>query len=281
MEHDYMIETLAPEWNQSPALHRLAAGNFRRCWCGSQTAGALQMKIVSQRREHAKWVYNCLRLRRQKVNLAKRLLDIEMAQNQKSQTDEAKSQHEGMKWSSPTVVAIFTAALGLFGNLIVTLINDASSRDLEERKFQKELILELTNMLNHQVACDHLSIFVSIGVLLDPRGKIIDGICNKPAYQNPMVGLASAATKTADKIPAKAIPPVTPSVGAGVTSPPAMAEASGNVPGPPITPDMVTVQKVDSGENYLFNVSGSECTRLHFRHGEDLRHAISRESTVL
>jgi hypothetical protein len=34
------------------------SGNFRRCWCGSQTVGALQMKIVSQCREQARWVYD-------------------------------------------------------------------------------------------------------------------------------------------------------------------------------------------------------------------------------
>jgi hypothetical protein len=38
------------------------SGKFRRCWCGSQTVGALQMEIVSQCREQARWVYDYRRV---------------------------------------------------------------------------------------------------------------------------------------------------------------------------------------------------------------------------
>jgi hypothetical protein len=43
-------------------------GTFGLCWCGSQTVGALRMKIVSTTSEQARWAYNLYRFRSQKGN---------------------------------------------------------------------------------------------------------------------------------------------------------------------------------------------------------------------
>jgi hypothetical protein len=159
--------------------------------------------------------------------------------------DYEKSQvHHGMKWTSPAVVAIFTAALGLFGNLVVALINNMSSIGLEERKFQRDLLLQEINLGNPQEACGNLTTFMRIGVMHDPKGEILRGICTNPTPDSFLFGLASTSRKESMTTP------LTP--GAGASTAPTGAVTNPTitprlVPGPPITPKMVVVRKVDSG----------------------------------
>jgi hypothetical protein len=169
--------------------------------------------------------------------------------------DQAQSGRLGTRWSSPAVVAIFTAALGLFGNLIVALINDFNAQELAERTAQTNIILQGTDTNGDlQRACNNLDFFVSVGVLLDPKGQIVDGICNKPVGGIPLVGTLSVASKAVDQIPK--LPEIPGCTGSETgIAPSTTSVEGGNVPGPPITATMVTLQKVDAGDNYIFHVS--------------------------
>lgn len=142
-----------------------------------------------------------------------------------------------LNWSSPAVLAILAAALGLVGNLIVAWINNENTRDIAERQLQTDLVRQATSTNGDlKLACDNLRLFIDTGLLKDPTSNIYNGICNTPVWGNPLVNQP--------KTQPGADPPSSPA-----------PQAVNVAPRPPITPAMVTVTKTSSGDNDEFNVS--------------------------
>jgi hypothetical protein len=69
------------------------------------------------------------------------------------------------KWFSPLTIAIYVAALGLFGNIFTNMLNNRASDKAEHVRAQSNLVLSVikTNG-NEDDACKSLNFFVRIGL---------------------------------------------------------------------------------------------------------------------
>jgi hypothetical protein len=77
------------------------------------------------------------------------------------------------KWFNPVTIAIYVAAIGLFGNIYTNYSNNGASDKIERVRAQSSLVLSVikTNG-NEDDACKNLNFFVKIGWLEDPNGAI-------------------------------------------------------------------------------------------------------------
>lgn len=83
------------------------------------------------------------------------------------------------KWFNPLTIAIYIAAMGLFGNIVTNVLNNRASDKAEHVRAQSNLVLSVikTNG-NEDDACKNLNFFVNIGWLDDPNGAI-HNVCGK------------------------------------------------------------------------------------------------------
>jgi hypothetical protein len=81
------------------------------------------------------------------------------------------------KWFNPLTIAIYVAAIGLFGNIIGNFLNNHASAEAEHVRAQSNLVLSVikTNG-NTDDACKNLNFFVNIGWLDDPKAAI-NAVC--------------------------------------------------------------------------------------------------------
>jgi hypothetical protein len=81
-------------------------------------------------------------------------------------------------WLDPTIVALFTVAAGLFGNIFVTYQNNRNALEVERVKAQSSLILQAIKTGSEPDACTNLSLFVNLG-LVDDTNQTIRNACHK------------------------------------------------------------------------------------------------------
>jgi hypothetical protein len=75
-------------------------------------------------------------------------------------------------WLRPTVIALFAAAVGLFGNLIVAFLNSQNSLAVERSRARAALIVQGVSTGDRQKACENLISFIKLSILDDPDGSI-------------------------------------------------------------------------------------------------------------
>jgi hypothetical protein len=76
------------------------------------------------------------------------------------------------RWLSPTTLGLFAAALGLIGNLVVTLLSNWNSQQIEREREQSSLIVQAVSTGDRKVACNNLISFIRLGLLDDPKENI-------------------------------------------------------------------------------------------------------------
>jgi hypothetical protein len=97
------------------------------------------------------------------------------------------------KWSNPVFLGLVAAAVGLFGNVIVTWINSTNTQQLERSRTQSNLILEaIKPSSDSNAVCKNLVFLASLG-LIDDRNHVIAGGCPGNAQ-----GVPSASVGTPD-----------------------------------------------------------------------------------
>ena len=81
------------------------------------------------------------------------------------------------KWLNPVVIGLFSAALALLGNVIVTTINSSNTQALERARTQSTIILEaIKTNGDSNAACKNLMFFASLG-LIEDTNHAITGAC--------------------------------------------------------------------------------------------------------
>jgi hypothetical protein len=92
---------------------------------------------------------------------------------------------ERSRWANPTTIGLFVAALGLIGNLVVTLVNNHSAQTLAHSQAQSTLIVQAVSTGNPDSACKNLLSFIGLGLLDDPHGTL--GQCAKKPSSIPVL----------------------------------------------------------------------------------------------
>lgn len=97
------------------------------------------------------------------------------------------------RWTSPLVIGLIAATLGLLGNLTVAIVNNKATRDVERRKEQNNLVVELIRTGDPGKAAKNLLFFLDHGLLDDPDGSIRKSLADQqttpvlPAAATPSV----------------------------------------------------------------------------------------------
>jgi hypothetical protein len=94
-------------------------------------------------------------------------------------------------WTSPAVIGLFIAALGLVGNFWATAYNDNNTRKLGIAKLHSDLILQAVNTHSLQESCQNLLFFINSDLIVDTKGKITQQ-CTHPLQQTYIPALAAA-----------------------------------------------------------------------------------------
>jgi hypothetical protein len=85
----------------------------------------------------------------------------------------AKDKESTSKWFNPLTIAIYVAAIGLFGNIWNNYSNNSAAARSERQHFQSDLAQSLIKTNGSDVdSCKNLYFFVRIGWLDDPNGTI-------------------------------------------------------------------------------------------------------------
>jgi hypothetical protein len=95
------------------------------------------------------------------------------------------------RWLNPTVLALFAAALGLAGNVVVARVNNSNSQEVERLRGQSNLVLEAIKTGNTDSACKNLVFFVGLG-LVDDTNQTIQKQCSKAPVGPPSLPLLSS-----------------------------------------------------------------------------------------
>lgn len=97
------------------------------------------------------------------------------------------------KWSSPLVLAILGATVGLLTSVIVSYSNSSAAEHTERVRAQSTLILEAVRGNNKDTTCENLVFFVNLGLLDDAQSTIRTacpstkgGVPSFPAAANPI-----------------------------------------------------------------------------------------------
>lgn len=81
------------------------------------------------------------------------------------------------RWMNPVVIGLFATALGLAVNIIVTVVNNRNTQEVEHFHTQSTLVLEaIKTNGDTNAACKNLIFFVSLG-LLEDTNHTITGAC--------------------------------------------------------------------------------------------------------
>ena len=106
------------------------------------------------------------------------------------------------KWSSPLILGLLAAALGLLGNAITTFLNNRATKDLEDRRAQSTLILEAIKTGKPAEACTNLVFFVKHGLIKDPQGSISS--CSTDPAASPVLPSQGSSFKATSLVPGSA-----------------------------------------------------------------------------
>lgn len=147
-------------------------------------------------------------LEQEKLKQDTRLRELELALKAR-EIDLADAEQKASRWRSPLIVAIMATALGLFGNITVTYLqNRANQETVQEKaradlviarnKAQSDLILEAIRTGNPQKAEENLLFFIQAGLIDDPEGKIRQWLSSKdrqsPTLPSPAASPLSGLT---------------------------------------------------------------------------------------
>jgi hypothetical protein len=101
----------------------------------------------------------------------------EHALDAREQTLEARDLASGASaWKNPLVLAIFAAAIGLIGNVVVAVANVYSTQAVEKQKLQSNLIVEGIKT-TQQNACKNLKFFLLLKLIDDSPDGAIKKVC--------------------------------------------------------------------------------------------------------
>jgi hypothetical protein len=104
-------------------------------------------------------------------------LDVRLKEQELRLKEAQIRELEGSKWAKPLVIGLLGATLALFGNVAVTMINNANTQRLERSRNQATLILEaIKTNGDTNAACKNLVFFVSLG-LIEDTNHAITGAC--------------------------------------------------------------------------------------------------------
>jgi C4-dicarboxylate-specific signal transduction histidine kinase len=89
------------------------------------------------------------------------------------------------RWSNPLVIGLIAAALGLFGNLTVAILNNKATQELELRRTQANLAVELIRTGDTEKVVKNLKFFLDHGLLDDPDNRIRSDLGDQSVAQHP------------------------------------------------------------------------------------------------
>lgn len=104
------------------------------------------------------------------------------------------------RWFNPTVIGIFAAAAGLFGNVLVAAINNSNTQAIEHAHAQSNLIVEAIKTGSPETACKNLLFFVKLGLLVDSNTTIQKQCTTAPA-QGPSLPISSPVPASTTESP--------------------------------------------------------------------------------
>jgi TPR repeat protein len=87
-----------------------------------------------------------------------------------------EKERPGSTLKNPLVVGVFVAALGLFGNIVVTYLQNRAQQSLAQQKAQSDLILEAIKTGDVQKASSNLQFFIDAHLVNDEQGFITQAI---------------------------------------------------------------------------------------------------------
>jgi predicted MarR family transcription regulator len=109
--------------------------------------------------DREKWQAD-LRLREREIALREQEHELKRREDQRS------------KWTSPLVLALFSAALAAFGNAVVAYINGTAQRELEETRAEAVRILEMIKTDDPDKASTNLRFLVKAGLITNESRRI-------------------------------------------------------------------------------------------------------------
>jgi hypothetical protein len=107
------------------------------------------------------------------------------------------------RWLNPTVIGLVAAAIGLFGNLLVTFFANVNNQRIEKFKAQSNLIVQAVGTGDAKSACRNLISFIRLGLLEDLEGRLskcetdlntIPVLPSSSAYYTPSLDTPAAAS---------------------------------------------------------------------------------------
>jgi hypothetical protein len=133
------------------------------------------------------------------------------------------------RWLNPTVIGLFAATIGLFGNLIVAFIGNWNSQQVEHSRSQSSLIIQAVGTGDAKSACKNLMFFLGLGLLDDPKGTI--SRCETSPNTIPVLPGVKTYTPVADTPWSEAM---SPSVTIGDRADVRHVEVTFVIPAPPV-----------------------------------------------
>jgi hypothetical protein len=111
-------------------------------------------------------------------DLAKQELDLRKREVVAREREVALKEREATnsRWLNPLVLGVFAAAVGLLGNIVVAVVNNRSTLELEKFRSQSSLVLEAIKTGSPEQACINLKAFINAG-LIEDRGNTIETKC--------------------------------------------------------------------------------------------------------
>jgi hypothetical protein len=106
-----------------------------------------------------------------------------------------------LTWTSPAVIGLLIASLGLIGNFVVASYNNRNTVKLGVLKLHSELILQAVNSHSLQESCQNLLFYINSGLLVDKDDKITQE-CTQPLQQTyiPATGAQTGGAPVAQEM---------------------------------------------------------------------------------
>jgi hypothetical protein len=139
------------------------------------------------------------------------------------------------RWINPTVIGLFAATIGLFGNLIVAYIGNRNSQEIERSRGQSSLVVQAVGTGDAGTACKNLISFLRLGLLDDPKGTI--SRCETALGTIPVLPSVKTYAPVADVPSATELAPIVTSIDRGDSY---HFEVTFTVPAIPSSPSPIT-----------------------------------------
>ena len=162
------------------------------------------------------------------------------------------------RWLNPTTIGLFAATLGLFGNLIVALINANNSESVQRFKSQSDLIVAAVRTGDAASACTNLISFLKLGLLDDPSGTI--GKCETALNTIPVLPVTGTYTPPSGLDWGKEMVPVVKATESGNNY---HFEVTFTVPDPKLRKDKVSSINVIKVYAYQIDDNGNRISDTH------------------